>query len=107
ARLALGAGQISFGRHDMALFHVEDPLERDFPFAGQTVFLGPESEGRLLCEPRDLRNAYLAARRRHLGEVREACRSFGYDLEEMPTDRRMDETLSKFLALRQERRTRR
>jgi uncharacterized protein (DUF58 family) len=106
-RLALGLGQVSFGEHDLALFHVEDPLERDFPFAGQTIFLGPEKEGRLLCEPRDLRNAYLAARRRHLAAVRDACRQFGYDLDEMPTDTRMDETLSKFLALRQLQRKRR
>lgn len=106
-RLALGLGQVRFGEHDLVLFHIEDPLERDFPFAGQTIFLGPENEGRLLCEPRDLRNAYLAARRRHLAGVCDTCRHFGYDMEAMPTDARMDETLSKFLALRQLTRKRR
>ena len=105
-RLGLGLGQISFGNHDVVLFHVEDPQERDFQFRGQTIFLGPENEGQLLCEPRDLRNTYLEARHRHLDRVREDAVRFGFDLEEMPTDARLDEMLSKFLALRQARRRR-
>jgi len=105
-RFALGLGQISFGHHDVVLFHVEDPQERDFQFRGQTVFLGSENEGRLLCEPRDLRNTYMEARRRHLNQVREGALRFGYEMEEMPTDARLDETLSMFLALRQARRKR-
>jgi uncharacterized protein (DUF58 family) len=105
-RLALGLGQISFGNHDAVLFHVEDPQERDFHFRGQTIFLGPENEGRLLCEPRDLRNTYLLSRSRHLNRIREDALRFGYEVEEMPTDARLDETLSKFLALRQVRRKR-
>ena len=105
-RLTLGLGQLSFGNHDVVMFHVEDPQERDFQFRGQTIFLGPENEGRLLCEPRDLRNTYMESRRRHLDRVREDAVRFGYEVEEMPTDARLDETLSKFLALRQARRKR-
>lgn len=106
-RLAMAIGQVSFGHHDMVLFHVEDAEERDFPYRGQTIFHGSEDEGKLLCDPRDLRQAYLTARRRHLAGLREACLQFGYDLAEMPTDSRLDEMLSKFLAHRQARRTRR
>jgi len=105
-QLGSGLGQMSFLGQDVVLFHVEDPVERDFPFAGQTIFLGPEEEGRLLCEPRDLRNAYLAERRRHLDAVHELCLRFGYELEDMPTDTRLDAVLAGFLALRQARRRR-
>jgi len=102
--LALSLGQMSFLGQDVILFHVEDPAERDFPFSGPTVFLGPEQEGKLLCEPRDFRNIYLAERRRHLDTIREACLRFGYDVEAMPTDARLDAVLSGFLSLRQVRR---
>ena len=105
-RLGSGLGQMSFLGQDVILFHVEDPVERDFPFAGQTIFLGPEEEGKLLCEPRDLRRAYLAERRRHLAGIRETALRFGYELEDMPTDARLDVVLSAFLALRQDRRRR-
>jgi uncharacterized protein (DUF58 family) len=106
-RMALGIGQMSFCRQDVVLFHTEDPVERDFPFAGQTIFLGPEQEGKLLCEPRDLRRAYLTAKRRHLQSIRELCLQFRYDLEHMHTDARLDETLTKFLSVRLARRRRR
>jgi uncharacterized protein (DUF58 family) len=99
--LALALGQLSFLGQDAILFHVEDPVERDFPFSGPTVFLGPEQEGKLLCEPRDFRNLYLAERGRHLDAIRDACRRFGYDVEAMPTDAHLDAVLSGFLSLRQ------
>ena len=104
--LALGIGQISFRKQDLALFHIEDPAERDFPFSGQTIFVGSEQEGRLVCEPRDLRRAYLSARRRHLQAIRDICMQFRYDVEDLSTDARLDETLSRFLAVRLARRRR-
>ncbi len=103
-KLAYGLGQMSFLGQDVIIFHVEDPVERDFPFAGQTIFLGLEEEGKLLCEPRDLRNAYLAERRRHLESIREISLRFGYDVQDLHTDTRLDEVLSGFLSLRMARR---
>jgi len=101
--LARSLGQLSFSGQDVICLHVEDAVEREFPFAGQTVFLGPEGEGRMLCDGRDLRNAYLAERARHLEGVRAACLRFGYDLEHMATDHRLDAALAGFLTLRQAR----
>jgi uncharacterized protein (DUF58 family) len=103
-RLGLGLGQMSFLGQDVIIFHVEDPAEREFPFAGQTIFLGLEQEGKLLCDPRDLRNAYFGERRRHLEVIRELCLRFGYDMEDLPTDTRLDEVLAGFLSLRGARR---
>ncbi|MCG3181507.1 MAG: hypothetical protein BIFFINMI_03903 [Phycisphaerae bacterium] len=102
--LNLGMGQMSFGNHDVSMFHVRDPQERDFPFRGQTIFIGPEQEGRLLCEPRDLRNAYIRAQRRHESELRQMAMRFGFDVERIDTDARLDDSLSKFLAERLARR---
>ena len=87
-----------------AAYFVKLAIERDFPFAGQTIFLGLENEGKRLCEPRDLRNAYLAERARHIDGIRDACLRFGYDLEDMDTDKRMDAALAGFLTLRLARR---
>jgi uncharacterized protein (DUF58 family) len=105
--LTMGVGQMSFRKQDMSLFHIEDPVEKDFPFSGQTIFLGPEQEGRLLCEPRDLRRAYLNARRKHLQTIRSVCHRFRYELEDLHTDSRMDETLTRFLSARLAKRRRR
>lgn len=103
-RLGLGLGQMSFAGQDVLLFHIEDPLERDFPFAGQTIFLGMEGEGKLLCDPRDLRHAYMRERTRHLAEIRETAQKFGYNMEDVFTDKRLDGVLSGILMMRQLRR---
>jgi len=101
--LGLSLGQMSFQGQDVILFHVEDPVEREFPFVGQSILNGLENEGKLLCDPRDLRNAYLAERDEHLETIRSACLRFGFQLEHMPTDAPMDEILSGFLAMRMQR----
>ncbi len=106
-RLALGIGQISFGDHDLILMHVEDPLERDFTPQGQTMLIGSEGEGQLLCEPRDLRQAYLDARSEHLQQARNTVRHFGYELESLPTDAPLSDALTHVLTWRQARRQRR
>ncbi|MHC4915695.1 MAG: DUF58 domain-containing protein [Planctomycetota bacterium] len=104
--MGMGLGQMSYLGQDVIIFHVEDPVERDFPFGGQTIFLGLEEEGKLLCEPRDLRNAYLTERREHLDFIRNLCLRFGYEMEDMPTDSRLDILLSGFMSLRAARRRR-
>jgi len=103
-KLGMGLGQMSFSGQDVVLFHVEDPVERDFNFRGQTIFLGMEGEGKLLCDPRDLRNAYLAKRRKHLEAIRGTALRFGYSVEDMHTDSRLDAVLSGILSLRLARR---
>ena len=106
-RLGLGLGQMSFAKHDLVLFHIEDPAERDFEFSGQTILCGLEGEGKLLCDPRDLRGTYLAERERHIHAIRSTALRFGYSMEEMPTDGRLDAALAGMLALRLDRRKQR
>ena len=102
--LTKALGQMSYMGHDVVLYHIEDPEERDFPFAGQTIFRGTEDEGRLLCDPEDLREAYFRERRRHLDSIHNTCVRFRYDLLDMPTDGPIDEVLTAFLAERLTRR---
>src|SRR5262249_53067351 len=80
--------------NEVILFRIEDPEERTFPYRGPTVFLGMEQEGKLLCDPRDLRNSYLEARERHIQELNEACHRQGFMLEEAPTDAPLDALLA-------------
>jgi len=99
-KLGMGLGQLSFCGQDVVLLHVEDPVERDFHFRGRSIFLGMEAEGKLLCDPRDLRGAYLRKRRAHLEAIRQTALRFRYSIEEMPTDSRLDTVLSGILSRR-------
>ena len=106
-KLGLGLGQISFLGQDSILFHIEDPVERDFPFAGQTIFRGLEGEGKLLCDPRDLRSIYLEKKAEHLDKLQDICVKFGYDFRRIQTDTRLDVVLSEFMSTRMSQRRRR
>ncbi|MGQ9662648.1 MAG: DUF58 domain-containing protein [Kiritimatiellia bacterium] len=105
-KLGRGLGQLSYQGQDVAIFHIEDPVERDFPFLGQTIFRGLEGEGKLLCNPEDLREAYLRERREHLAAIREVCMRFSYELVDIANDMRLDVILASFLSARLARRRR-
>lgn len=59
--------------HDVMVLHVLDDDELDFPFADPTRFDGLESVDHLTCNPRSLREGYLAALERFLDHIRRAC----------------------------------
>ncbi len=59
--------------HDIMVFHVLDDDELDFPFTGPTRFEGMETADQLRCNPRALREGYLAALEEYLEEVRLGC----------------------------------
>jgi uncharacterized protein (DUF58 family) len=99
-QLTLGLGQCTFTGQDVLLLLVEDPLERDLTLAGSTLLLGPENDGRILCDPRDYVATYEAEYARHRQTIRDAARRFGYFFEVFPTDGAIDVALSTVLAAR-------
>jgi uncharacterized protein (DUF58 family) len=92
-----GLEMLSHRRHDILVFHVLDTDELTFPFAGSTRFDGMEEQPNLLCDPRALREGYLAALEEYLVEVRRGCARRGIDYALVRTSDYLDAVLSKFL----------
>lgn len=86
--------------HDIALVHVMDDDELDFPFQGPTRFEGLEIPEHLACNPRALRAGYLAALDEFLGDVRRRAAAAGCDYALVRTGEPIDAALVKFLARR-------
>jgi uncharacterized protein (DUF58 family) len=63
--------------HDVLVLHVMDDDELDFPFTGPARFEGLESDVHLRCNPRALREAYLASLDTFLGSIRRGCAADG------------------------------
>ena len=80
--------------HDIVLLHVMDDDELDFPFEGPTKFEGLEIPDHLACNPRALREGYLAA----VGEFLAEARRRDYSL--IRTGEPVDAALVKFLSRR-------
>lgn len=91
-------------RHDLLLFHILDPAELDFPYAGTTKFEGLEEQPELICDPRALRDGYLAALNAYLTEVRRGCARRGIEYNLVRTTDYLDAVLARFLTARMTRR---
>ena len=86
--------------HEVIVFQVLSPEERDFDFTELTEFVDAETGARLLTHPADLRPAYLEALRRHTAEIAGACAEMNVDFVELRTDTRLDRALVDYLAKR-------
>ncbi len=86
--------------HDVMVFHVMDDDELDFPFNGPVRFDGLELPVHLRCNPRALREGYLAALGRYLEEVRRGCAGDNIDYALLRTSYPLDAALVAYLSNR-------
>ena len=86
--------------HDVLVLHVMDDDELDFPFSGPTRFEGLESIDYLNCNPRALREGYLAAVHAFLDEMRRECARNSVDYALIRTSQPLDAALATFLSCR-------
>jgi len=83
--------------HDVIVFHVLDDEELDFNFTGPTRFDGLELPDHLTCNPRALREGYLAALNDYLTEVRRGSAECGVDYVQLRTSQSLSAALAAFL----------
>lgn len=86
--------------HDVMVFHVLDEDELEFPFTGSSRFADLESETKLNCNPKALREGYLEALNEFLDEVRRGCAKASIDYALTSTGDAMDASLAQFLSRR-------
>jgi uncharacterized protein (DUF58 family) len=86
--------------HDLAVLHVLDDDELDFPFEGPTRFEGLELPDQLACDPRALRDGYLEALQAFLADVRGRAAAAGADYVLARTGEPAEVPLVKFLSRR-------
>lgn len=86
--------------HDTLVLHIMDDDELDFPFEGPTRFEGLELPDHLNCNPRALREGYLAAVERFLSALRHGCARNEVDYALIRTSDPLDAALTKFLSHR-------
>ncbi|MGE0756948.1 MAG: DUF58 domain-containing protein [Pirellulaceae bacterium] len=92
--------------HDVLVFHVMDDDELEFPFAGPTRFDGLESADWLNCNPRALREGYLAALHEFLDTLRRGCARTGVEYALIRTSQPLDAALAEYLSRRLNKRRR-
>lgn len=100
ATIVQGLREIRSRGHDIVVFHVMDHDELEFPFERMTMFEGMEQLPELLCDPKSLRDAYLAEVNGHAEELRKGCLSQRVDYVRIDTMNSLDVVLTSYLSAR-------
>lgn len=98
--LKKGLEHLAARKHDVIVFNVMDPMEREFSFDRLTQFLGMEGHPDLLVDPRTLKKAYLEEVGKFTAGVRRICLRSRADFEAMDTRMPLGIALQAYLARR-------
>lgn len=86
--------------HDLIVFHVIDPAERELPGDDDTTFEDAESGSLLPLKPRALREKYQALVRAHHGALQARLAAAGADYVPLDTSEPLDRALHAYLDAR-------
>ncbi|VTR96166.1 Uncharacterized protein OS=candidate division ZIXI bacterium RBG-1 GN=RBG1_1C00001G0202 PE=4 SV=1: DUF58 [Gemmata massiliana] len=100
ARLTDALDHLLFLKHEVILFQVLDPWERDLPLEGNVQFRDLETGETLTTLSESVRDGYQAAVREWLNDLDRECRSRGIDRIELTTDDPLDKALLEYFVRR-------
>ncbi len=89
--------------HEVLLFHLQDPAERDFKFDKASLFLDAESGRDLYIDPAAARKDYLSKLEAHTAAARLCCDHLGVGYHSLATDAPLELALFDFLRSRMQR----
>ena len=88
---------LRFQKHDLALFHLLDPLELDFTFDRPVRFVDMEGSQSIVTEPATIRAEYQLQLTRFLKKLQTNCHEFNADYRQVTIDQPYDRVLADFL----------
>jgi uncharacterized protein (DUF58 family) len=103
ARIMDGLDHLLFLNHEVVLFQVLDPWERDLPLEGNVRFRDLETGETLTTLSEGIRDGYRKAVRQWLTDLDRECLSRGIDRVELTTDDPLDRALLDYFVRRSRR----
>jgi uncharacterized protein (DUF58 family) len=95
-----GIQHLRFGGHEVIAFHLMDPYELEFPFAGLVEFEGLEGLPRIMTRPAEIRKSYLREVSAFRTRLRDGCERNQCHYVLVNTAQPLHEVLSGYLAFR-------
>jgi uncharacterized protein (DUF58 family) len=86
-----------FRKHDLAAFHLLDPLEIGFKFQRPMRFLDMEGGPAVFAEPNEIADRYHTAIGRYLRDLKQAAVETAVDYHRVTIDHSYEQTLTRFL----------
>lgn len=102
-----GFQHLCYRHHELVVWNIWDHAELTFSFSGPTLFDGLEEGGKLLLDPKAVRDRYLSEVKRFLDQLRTGCGKRQIEYTVFDTSSPLDGALSSYLATRSARLRRR
>jgi len=91
---------LRFRKHDVALFHLLDPLELEFKFQRPMRFLDMEGGPSIFAEPNDIMDRYQKALDEYLAAMKQMTLETSLDYQRIRIDEHYEQALLRFLIAR-------
>lgn len=95
-----GVEHLRFQNHEVLIFQILDPWERDLPLEGNIRFRDLETGEELTTQAEGVRENYLAAMNEWRDSLEKECRNRSVDRVELTTDDPLDQALLDYLVRR-------
>ncbi|MCH7690626.1 MAG: DUF58 domain-containing protein [candidate division Zixibacteria bacterium] len=100
-KIISGLKHFRYNKHEVIVFHILDPRERDFAFPSEAIFKDMETGEELTTLPYQIKGHYARAVSDFSEEIASACRQSRIDYHPIDTSMPFDKALYAFLAKRE------
>lgn len=99
-KVLLGLKHFRHRQHEVIVFHILDPYERNFAYKSEARFRDMETGKELLTDPWQIRGDYISRLDEYLGWISKSCRDSHIDYHLLDTSVPFDRALFGYLAKR-------
>lgn len=92
--------QFSFKKNEVIVFQVVDPIEKNFSFQRDSIFVDVESSEELTTQPHQIQKAYKEAMNDFIHKIKNECLNIGIEYNLIETNQPFDKALYSFLQKR-------
>ncbi len=100
-KIISGLKHFRYNKHEVIVFHILDPRERDFAFPSEAIFKDMETGEELTTLPFQIKGHYARAVSDFSEEIASACRQSRIDYHPIDTSMPFDKALYAFLSKRE------
>jgi uncharacterized protein (DUF58 family) len=100
-KIISGLRHFRYNKHEVIVFHILDPRERDFDFGGEAQFRDMETGETLSTLPYQMKKEFARKVQAFSDTIASACRQSNIDYHRIDTSMPFDQALYAFLAKRE------
>lgn len=89
-----------YKKNEVIVFHILDPVEKDFNFKNDSIFVDMETREELTTQPIQIQKAYVMEMQKYLNELKSGCIKYGFDYNLVETTSSYDNALMSFFKKR-------